>query len=42
MLKHQRRHAWARTALLVGLAAAAIVSKLTAHDVRRYVRLKTM
>jgi hypothetical protein len=39
-MKH--RSTWMRTAALLGLTVAAIVAKMAAPDVRRYVRIKTM
>ncbi len=33
---------WKKTAVLVGVAAAAIVARMAAPDVKRYVRIKTM
>jgi hypothetical protein len=31
-----------RSALLIGAVAAAVVARMAGHDVKRYVRLKTM
>ena len=41
-MKHRTASAWEKTAVLVGLAAVAVVAKMTAPDVKRYVRIKTM
>jgi len=40
-LTHPRSQ-WKKTAVLVGLAAAAFVARIAGPDVKRYVRIKTM
>jgi hypothetical protein len=44
-MKHGTKHRNAflmQTAALVGMVAAAVVAKMTAPDIKRYVRIKTM